>query len=238
MITSRAKRLHGPSMRIRTLLDEREKPGAALPVASKRRAFLAQMCALAAAGYAQAHPFLAYAQSLRLDTGGPLLRRALVRGNTAYQPERQSIPSSRKNAADVADARAALGFEVRREIDQSTPAMRNLIRDFVSGLRSDGASRALAVFCYTGHGSQVRGENFMLCSAGALDQRAEGIARAAINIDHDIIAQASLPNDGTSVLIFDACRNDPDRVKTDAAATFNQVNPPRGTVITFSTAPG
>ena len=203
-----------------------------------RRTFLSQICALAAAGYAQTHPLFAYAQSLRLDTGGPLTRRALVLGNTVYQPERQSIPSSRKNAADVADALAALGFEVRREIDQSTPAMRSLIRDFFGGLRSDGAARALAVFYYTGHGIQVRGENFMLGTDVALDQRAEGIARAAINIDQDIIAQASLPNDGTSVLIFDACRNDPTRVKTDAGATFNQVNPPRGTVITFSTAPG
>src|SRR6185436_12928416 len=33
-------------------------------------------------------------------------------------------------------------------------------------------------------------------------------------------------------------RNDPSRVKSEAGGSFNQVNPPRGTVITFSTAPG
>jgi hypothetical protein len=203
-----------------------------------RRRFLAQALALTSAAYVPMHALVSHAQALRLDTGGPLRRRALVLGNTAYRPERQAIPSSRKNAIDVGNALTELGFEVRREIDQGTQAMRGLIRDFFGDLRSGSGERALALFYYTGHGIQHRGENYMVGTDVELDQRVEAIARSAINIDQDIIAQASLPNDGTSVLIFDACRNDPQRVKTDAAATFNQVNPPRGTVITFSTAPG
>lgn len=203
-----------------------------------RRSFLRHSVALGAAALTPLHAVTALAQALRLDGGGaPSVRKALVLGNTAYTPERQAIPSSRKNAVDVGEALSALGFEVRREVDQGTAAMRALVREFFGGLRS-GGQRALAVFYYTGHGVQHRGENYMVGSDVALDQRVDGIARSAINIDQEVIAQAGLPQDGTAVLIFDACRNDPTRVKTDDAATFNQVNPPRGTIITFSTAPG
>jgi len=205
---------------------------------SGRREFLWRLSGLTAAAYAQTHALTALAQSLRMDTTGPLARKALVLGNTIYRPERQAIPSSRKNAQDVGSALADLGFDVRREVDQGTDAMRGLIRNFFGELRASSSQRSLAVFYYTGHGIQHRGENYMVGSDVGLDQKVDAIARAAINIDQDIIAQASLPNDGTCVLIFDACRNDPTRVKTDSAATFNQVNPPRGTVITFSTAPG
>jgi hypothetical protein len=205
--------------------------------ATARRDFLRQALGLIAGAYAQAHVTTAVAQSLKLDTAGPLARKALVLGNTVYRPERQAIPSSRKNALDVGSALADLGFDVRREVDQGTDSMRALIRNFFGELRAS-SQRSLAVFYYTGHGIQHRGENYMVGSDVGLDQKTDAIARSAINIDQDVIAQASLPNDGTCVLIFDACRNDPTRVSTDAAATFNQVNPPRGTVITFSTAPG
>ena len=217
----------------------KRKPLSLLPRrGSERRKFIRHVAVLSSAAYAQSQPLFSLAQSLRLDTNVPLLRRALVLGNTAYRPERQSIPSSRKNAADVADALKGLGFEVRREVDQGTEATRALIRDFFGDLRSGSSTRALAVFYYTGHGIQHRGENYMVGSDVELDQRVEAIARSSINIDQDVLPQAGLPNESTSVLIFDACRNDPSKVKTDAAATFNQVNPPRGTIITFSTAPG
>ena len=209
----------------------------AAPLSGGRRTFLERVLVVSGAAYAQTHALAALAQSLRLDATGPVLRKALVLGNTAYTPPRQAIPSSRKNAADVASALTELGFQVRRETDQGTQATRDLIQNFFGELRS-GSQRALAVFYYTGHGIQHRGENYMVASDVALDQRIDTIASSSINIDRDIISQASLPNDSTSVLIFDACRNDPTKVKTDAAATFNQVNPPRGTVITFSTAPG
>ena len=203
-----------------------------------RRDFLRLAVSLATGLYAQGSGVGALAQALRMDTSAPLLRRALVLGNTTYVPERQAIPSSRKNAADVATALTELGFQVRREVDQGTGAMRALVQEFFGGLKS-APERALAVFYYTGHGIQHRGENYMVASDVPLSQRSDAIARASINIDQDIIGQASLPNDGTCVLIFDACRNDPAKVKTtDAASSFNQVNPPRGTVITFSTAPG
>jgi hypothetical protein len=178
----------------------------------------------------------AWAQAPSLHDVGK--RHALVVGNSTYTPERQSIPSSRKNAVDVGAALTDLGFEVRREVDQGAQAMRALLRDFFGAARAVGGAPPLALLYYTGHGVQFQGENYMVPSDVNLEQRAEGIARASINIDRDVIAQAALPNDGTAALIFDACRNDPTKNPTDASGSFNQVNPPRGTIITFSTAPG
>lgn len=209
----------------------------ALQSPSARRKFLQQCVALTGA-CGLAYLPAALAQSLRLDGAGqPLARRALVLGNTEYRPERQSIPSSRKNVNDVADALTTLGFTVARYTDAPAQATRGVIRDFFTELRAPSAPQSLALLYYTGHGIQHRGENYMVPTDVPMNQAPDSIARGAINIDQEIIAQASLPN-STCVLIFDACRNDPSKVDTDAAATFNQVNPPRGTVITFSTAPG
>jgi hypothetical protein len=110
-------------------------------------------------------------------------------------------------------------------------------------MRADRASRALAVFYYSGHGIQHRGQderqtyNYIVPADVNLDQGVDAIARASINVDRDVIGRDSLPNDGTAVLIFDACRNDPSQPK-DRSGGFNQVDPPPGTIITFSTAPG
>ncbi|HEX2830692.1 MAG TPA: caspase family protein [Burkholderiales bacterium] len=201
-----------------------------------RRQTLKRLLALAGAATLHGRPLPLWAQT-RGDQVVPGKRQALVFGNTAYTPDRQSIPSSRKNATDVGAALSELGFEVRREVDQGVGAMRAMLRDFFASVKSSGGP-PLAILYYTGHGIQFRGENYLVPSDVKLDQSAESIARDSINIDREIIAEASLPNDGTCALIFDACRNDPTRNPKDAGGSFNQVNPPRGTVITFSTAPG
>jgi hypothetical protein len=199
-----------------------------------RRRTLARLLALAVS--ASIFPLSTLAQTAALRAAGS--RRALVIGNTAYAPDRQAIPSSRKNAADVGAALEKLGFEVTREVDQGTQAMRALLQQFLNAARSDASGPSLAFLYYTGHGIQYQGENYIVPSDVNLNQGAEAIARACISIDRELLAQTALPGDGTVALIFDACRNDPTRSPADRSGSFNQVNPPRGTVITFSTAPG
>ncbi len=212
-----------------------------------RRTLLVRLLGLGAASCLPSWAINAFAQAeLNAAAGGalPLKRRALVLGNTNYQPDRQSIPSSRKNARDVGDAFKKLGFEVRTEVDLATQPMRTLIQNFFDQLRSDSASRALGVFYYTGHGIQYRPsdekqtQNYIVPGDVRLDQNVSTIAKASINVDRELIGRASLPNDGSVVLIFDACRNEPGKDPKDRSGSFNQVDPPLGTVITYSTAPG
>ena len=212
-----------------------------------RREAMARVLALGGAAVLPWMPLRVLAQAMAGDAGSktPLKRLALVLGNGVYRPERQSIPSARKNTLDVADALKKLGFEVRQDVDLGADPMRALVQDFFGRLRSDRSSRALAVFYYTGHGIQHRGDggqsqNYIVPGDVGLDQKVDAIARASINIDRDVLGHEALPNDGTAVLIFDACRNDPTKeaVAPDRTGSFNQVNPPPGTIITFSTAPG
>jgi hypothetical protein len=204
----------------------------------ERRDLLHALGVLTGAGLLQPWCFNAFAQApAGAALGAPGRRLALVIGNTVYSPDPQSIPSSRKNATDVAAALGDLGFEVRSEVDSGTKAMRVSLQEFFASLRG-GTDPPLAVLYYTGHGLQYRGENYVVPSDVNLGQKADGIAGSSISVDREVIAQATLPNDGTCVLIFDACRNDPSKGKEDLAGSFNQVNPPRGTIITYSTAPG
>src|SRR5688572_19733781 len=128
-------------------------------------------------------PLGAFAQApAAAGAGGSLKRQALVLGNSVYRPERNAIPSARKNTVDVANALTKLGFEVRQDVDLGAQPMRALVQDFFGRLRADRSSRALAVFYYTGHGIQHRGEggqsqNFIVPSDVALDQRIDAIAR-------------------------------------------------------------
>jgi hypothetical protein len=202
-----------------------------------RRESLARLIGLAGALSLQCGSLSTFAQSRGQEVAAGK-RYALVMGNTAYNPDRQSIPSSRKNAEDVASALSELGFEVRRELDASGNTIRSALSEFFGRSRGESGAPPLAVLYYTGHGIQFRGENYLVPSDVNLSQGADGIAGSSINIDEDIIKHASLPNDGTCALIFDACRNDPTRTPADKGGSFNQVNPPRGTVIAFSTAPG
>lgn len=166
-------------------------------------------------------------------------RVALVVGNGNYVPAAQSIPSSAKNTGDVAEALENLGFQVRKELDLSADALRRSLQEFFAPLRREtGGAPPLGVFYYTGHGIQFGGENFIVPGDVRLDQSAEAVARSSISIDRELLAQPALPNDGAAALIFDACRNDPTRALTDRSGTFNQVNPPKGIIISFSTAPG
>ncbi|MGZ8267551.1 MAG: caspase family protein, partial [Burkholderiales bacterium] len=209
-------------------------------MSSARREAIVKLLAMAGAGALPSIPNALWAQAIAQSASDAATqtRRALVLGNTAYSPDRHSIPSSRKNANDVGSTLNHLGFEVRREVDQGVQAMRSLLQEFFSQLRSDPSRRAFGVFYYTGHGMQHLGENYVVPSDVDLQQGVEAIVKASINVDREIIGQASLPNDGTAVLIFDACRNDPSKGRQDRGGSFNQVNPPRGTVITYSTAAG
>lgn len=168
----------------------------------------------------------------------PVRRHALVMGNGRYSPDRAAILTSRKNVLDVSEALRNLEFEVAQDLDVPASTMRARVIDFFTKLRSNDSTRMLAVFYYTGHGIQYRGDNFLVPSDVIVNQNADAMSRGCINVDKELFTQVTLPNDGSSVLIFDACRNDPTQSKMDVATSFNQVVPPRGTVITFSTAPG
>ena len=210
----------------------------------RRRAALGRLLGMVAAHGLGALPLGAFAQERAAAAPAITKRRALVIGNCAYQPERDSILSARKNARDMTEVLKQHGFDVQQQIDVGTQAMRTAIQAFWTELKADGAAGSLGVFYFSGHGLQHRDDrglsrNYIVPSDVQLNQRPTGIVGASIDVERDLIGEGPVGKDSTAVLIFDTCRNDPTKSATESNLTgFKPVEPPPGTFLAFSTQAG
>jgi hypothetical protein len=85
-------------------------------------------------------------------------RLALVIGNANYK-NTISVPNAARDAETIAQALAARGFNVIREVDVERDRMIELISDFERSLAINGG---VGVFYYAGHGLHMDGEDIML----------------------------------------------------------------------------
>ena len=92
-------------------------------------------------------------------------RVALVIGNSAYQ-HTPKLTNPKNDAADVAAALKAYGFQVVDGFDLDKPAFDRKVRDFATTLKGSD----VGLFFYAGHGLQVRGHNYLV----PIDAKAEG----------------------------------------------------------------
>lgn len=167
-------------------------------------------------------------------------RVALVVGNAAYA-NAEPLANPVNDAADMAAKLAALGFEVVDGRDLGKRELERLIGDFSD--RLDGAEAAL--FFYAGHGLQVDGRNFVVPVDARLDVPAK-LRLEAVPMDDilDIMEQQA----AVSLVLLDACRNNPFTRSLSRAATTRSAAPVgaglaqfsagRGSFVAFSTAPG
>lgn len=170
-------------------------------------------------------------------------RTALVIGNSAYKISPLKNPVNDAHA--VAGTLRGLGFDVLLRENTTFKDLLEAMRLF--SLRSQDADVRL-VF-YAGHGIQVKGRNYLLPIDTVLQSEEEAASKAAdVNQLLDRMSQAK---EGMNVVILDACRNNPfagnDVVLPDGRRMryrslqpggLAKVDPPLGTLIAFSTAPG
>jgi formylglycine-generating enzyme required for sulfatase activity len=166
-------------------------------------------------------------------------RVALVIGNSAYR-HASELTNPRNDAADMAAALKALGFEVVDGIDLDKAGMDGKLREFAD--RLSGADAAL--FFYAGHGLQVSGVNYL----APIDARLT--TAAALNFEMvrlDLIQQTMEAEAQTNILFLDACRDNPlarnlaramgtrsGSIGRGLAAAESGI----GTLISYSTQPG
>jgi tetratricopeptide (TPR) repeat protein len=180
-------------------------------------------------------------------TGSGERRLALVIGNGAYSAV-SHLPNPPNDARIVAKSFRDLGFEVTEGLDLDRAAMEKMLRTF---MRSALTARTAVVF-YAGHGVQIDGKNYLLpvdIKADTVDTLLSGMT------DVDTLLAGLDGQIRTSIIILDACRNNPlapaagadgrggraVRVRSglaapaalDAGATLGA-----GTLVAFSTAPG
>lgn len=152
------------------------------------------------------------------------------------------------DAAAVAELLDGLGFEVTLETDRDLRRTRRALEDFAE----DAAGAELVLFYYAGHGIEVGGENRLLPT----DTRAESpeaLAESSLPLTEVVRALAAIAP--STVMILDACRNDPfagtgleDSARgavplsgvqgVAVAKGFARVGPAKNLIYTFATAPG
>lgn len=159
-------------------------------------------------------------------------RVALVIGNGAYQYTGQ-LPNPANDAQDIAQALKKFNFQVILKTDASLEAMADVIYQFGESLKGGG----VGLFYYSGHGLQVKGENYLLPVDANL-MREDEIKRKAINAN-DVMEKMGEGKSHLNLVFLDACRNNPFPSSTRAVSRgLIGMNAPNGTLLVFSTNPG
>lgn len=146
------------------------------------------------------HRLLLLALCLVLTPSAQAARVALVIGNGAYQ-NTGVLANPPNDAADVAQALAAAGFEVSILKDAGKARIEQALAQFAVG----AAEAEMAVVFYAGHGMELGGVNYLI----PIDARLESEVTAplqAIKLPEvmDIVATARL-----GIVFLDACRDNP-----------------------------
>lgn len=159
-------------------------------------------------------------------------RIALIIGNSTYTDVPLKNPVN--DANEMAQALKMVGFEVLSYTNLDQNGMKRAIRDFGSKLKT---SRGVGLFYYAGHGVQVRGVNYLI-PIGATANNEQDIEYEAVEAGL-VLAQMEAADNPMNIVILDACRNNPfARSFRSADKGLAQMNPPSGSLIAYSTAPG
>ena len=142
-------------------------------------------------------------------------RVALVIGNGAYQKV-PALPNPTRDASDVAESLARLGFSVTRATNVNGAELRKALSVF--GRAASGAD--MAVIYYAGHGIEVGGENWLIPVDAELERDAdtenEAVSLKAVTLQVSQTRQLGL-------VILDACRSNPFNVSMKRLSTTRAV---------------
>jgi uncharacterized caspase-like protein len=128
-------------------------------------------------------------------------RVALVIGNGAYKSV-TALANPANDATVIAKNLKGMGFEVSSGIDLDRAAMTRLIGQFLR----DASNARMALVFYAGHGVQIDNRNYLL----PVDARAENAATLTADMASlDTILSALDDQTRTSIVILDACRDNP-----------------------------
>jgi carboxyl-terminal processing protease len=164
-------------------------------------------------------------------------RVALVVGNSNYGGELGVLKNPVNDAKLIADSLRKVGFDVIEAEDADLTAMKRALSEFGAKL-ADAGSGATGLFFYAGHGLQVGGTNYLIPVHADIKREAD-VDLEAISADL-VMKQMAFAESAVNIVILDACRNNPlKRGFRDVSNGLAEIRQrPRGTFISYSTAPG
>lgn len=128
-------------------------------------------------------------------------RVALVMGNSAYQ-HAVELPNPKNDAKLMSETLRAAGFTVLDGENLDKAAMTALVDQFTE-IAYDAE---VAIVYYAGHGLQVDGRNYLVPIDAQLEKAAQLQTRT---IPADKVLGALPPDPAVSIIILDACRDNP-----------------------------
>jgi hypothetical protein len=165
-------------------------------------------------------------------------RVALVIGNNDYR----NVPKLQKavnDARTMGDSLRQLGFSVMVAENQTRQAFSQTLLAFDQQIEPGDT----AFFFYAGHGFEIAGQNYLLpTDVPAATEGQEELVRDASILADRIVERLQNKKARTSILVFDACRNNPfERKGTRAVAGGAGLAPmtqlPEGVFSVFSAGP-
>jgi TPR repeat protein len=156
-------------------------------------------------------------------------RVALLIGNASYKVGPLRNPPNDVQQMDA--ALRSLGFDTQRVLNANQAQMKRALRDF--GVRAQGAD--IALLYYSGHGTQVAGENYLIPVQAAIES--EGDYEIEAVSANAILRQLAIARPRVTLVVLDACRDNP-MAATSKSGTkgLSRMEAPTGTLIAFATA--
>ncbi|HEU0014133.1 MAG TPA: caspase family protein [Longimicrobium sp.] len=159
-------------------------------------------------------------------------RVALLIGNSAYR-NASTLRNPVNDARDMGAALEALGFTVLVRTDRTQNQVKQDIREFGRMLDAN----TVGLFFYSGHGIQVKGENYVVPIDAEIGNEEE-VEYEAVPVGL-VLAQMEAARSRVNLLFLDACRNNPfARTRSAGSQGLAMMNAPTGTFIAYATAPG
>ena len=157
-------------------------------------------------------------------------RVALLIGNASYSVGRLSNPPG--DVREMESALKAVGFHVQTVLNANQNAMKRAVRDF--GNLAQGAD--IAFLYYSGHGTQVNGENYLIPVQANIDKEADYEVEAVSA--NAVMRQLAGARPKAAIVVLDACRDNPLTASTKSASKgLSRMDAPTGTMIAFATSP-
>ena len=165
-----------------------------------------------------------------IKTSGASKKVALIIGNSNYK-DAARLKNPVNDATAMSNTLNKLGFEVAELTDATQKEMNRAISQFGRRLNGD----TVGFFFYAGHGLQVKGKNYLVPIDALIDSEAS-VPTETVEID-SVLAQ--LASSSLSIVVLDACRNNPFESKVRATGGgLAQIDAPKGSFIAFATSPG
>jgi uncharacterized caspase-like protein len=156
-------------------------------------------------------------------------RVALVIGNGKYVEVPLRNPTN--DAEDLSKLLKLFRFRVITKTNVNHREMEDAIIEFHQLMRDAD----VALFYYSGHGTQVQGENYLI-PVGENIQSESDVRFKAVHGGH-VVAKMEEAKTQINIIILDACRNNPFKGLRSLNRGLTMMQAPQGTFIAYATAP-